>query len=71
MMGLSLGLSLSARNILAGTAAFAQFLVRPYFVMDTPKNKYLTSKPEVSDNLSGLMTSVATGNATVMTGTGR
>jgi hypothetical protein len=49
-----------------GTAAFTEFSVRPYFVMDTPKNKYLTSKPERSDNLSELMTSVALGNATVI-----
>jgi hypothetical protein len=49
-----------------GTAAFTQFGVRPHFVMDTPKNKYLTSKPERSDNLSELMTSVALGNATVI-----
>jgi hypothetical protein len=66
MMSLSLGLSLSVRNILAGTAAFAQFGVRPYFVLDTPKNKYLTSGPEVSDNLSELMTSVALGLATTI-----
>jgi hypothetical protein len=49
-----------------GTAAFTKYGVQPYFVMDTPKNKYLTSGPEVSDNLSGLMTSVALGNATVI-----
>jgi hypothetical protein len=49
-----------------GTAAFTKFSVRPYFVMDTPKNKYLTSGPEVSNNLSELMTSVALGNATVI-----
>jgi hypothetical protein len=49
-----------------GTSAFTEFSVRPYFVLDTPKNKYLTSKPEVSDNLSGLMTSVALGLATTI-----
>jgi hypothetical protein len=66
MFGLSFGLSLSSTTGGGGTAAFTQFGVRPYFVMDTPKNKYLTSGPERSDNLSGLMTSVALGNATVI-----
>jgi hypothetical protein len=49
-----------------GTAAFILFGIRPYFVLDTPKNKYLTSGPEVSDNLSELMTSVALGPATTI-----
>jgi hypothetical protein len=49
-----------------GTSAFTEFSVRPYFVLNTLKNKYLTSGPERSDNLSELMTSVATGNATVI-----
>jgi hypothetical protein len=66
MFGLSFGLSLSGITGGGGTAAFTQFGVRPYFVMDTPKNKYLTSGPERSYNLSELMTSVALGNATVI-----
>jgi hypothetical protein len=66
MFGLSFGLSLSGTTGGGGTAAFTQFGVRPYFVMDTPKNKYLTSGPERSDNLSGLMTSVALGPATTI-----
>jgi hypothetical protein len=52
--------------VVGGIASFARYFLTPYFVLDTPSNQYLTSGPEVSDNLSELMTSVALGPATTI-----
>ena len=53
MIGLSFGLSLSRRagGVRAtGTAAFTQYGVKPYLVLDGPSNQYLTRDPETEDN---------------------